>query len=648
MTRPKRPFDIAYRSRLIPSPDGYQEEVIGATITFYEPILDQWQDKEQGVDPFELKILITLALHARPLDGRDFAELSREGIVTEEDRGKLAAVISNPELARAAGLNRKTVENRCLKLAERGWLALHDLGQSRFAGRFNGRNQFYILKASKKIIHTPEPPTVAPQVSGTRGGGQENVSVDTTAGTGYPQDGHGIPRASVPGTRGEASMVMESMGTMEEQQRGGTSTEVVVATPNSEELKDTPSTPTQQATALADMKTILYHFLDQANKQCQPLEEPGQSRTNEPKEQYEIALALLSQEVTPGTVTQAPAKVIEDLLLLSQTLWRVGLDTLLGAIDRATLEQSEPCRSLAYIWPLLPEAQEFRQHLRQVLKSGRQLPEGKFFRNASKLFICLNRFQVGPKLLTDFLTLCQSHSIPEVQAELVQALKSGRDFVTLRFIQKGISLRKRAQQEREPEPDQGTLPQEEKDEFPPPEAEEEMDCLEGPNQEQKHALQLVEREADDTDLWHERRRPAFAPTPRWKGKIPEVELVRVWLEDYGVMEPILSRWCGKVHYATVRGWILYLETQEKMNYELRRSTLIARIRENADPPGYWRRTAAELPPLSPTDEYILENDFQHRYYHEQWSDSEMIDLIGQELAERWFEIRQRYKYGQLG
>jgi len=131
--------------------------------------------------------------------------------------------------------------------------------------------------------------------------------------------------------------------------------------------------------------------------------------------------------------------VVEELVILSWVLWSQEPVDLASAIDRA-LERAgaSPVRRLAFTWPEMPQARAYRKQLTRLLKRGQSI-DGQF-RDAFRLFVILNRLNVGPVLAEQFLELCRELQVNRVATVLEKALLDGRAYISLKFMRRGVAL----------------------------------------------------------------------------------------------------------------------------------------------------------------------------------------------------------------
>lgn len=360
---------------------------------------------------------------------------------------------------------------------------------------------------------------------------------------------------------------------------------------------------------ISAMRVVLDHF---ESRVAERWPTPADQAQPPSRARYEVARGLLSPEVSPAAVAQAPAELVEELLVLAWCLRDQEPADLAQAIDRA-LERlgRTPCRRLAFAWPQVRGALEHRKALKRILRAGAALPGGDFW-EAARLFVCLNHFSPGPPLLERFLGLCREASVGPVQAVLEQAVEQGRPFVSLAFLREGLARAALARDGPEGESTAGA-------------------DTDGPSEVPK------DRGAADEEV--EVR--AGSPTNSWAGRASEVELVRDWLEDYGIAEPALGRLAARTPLALARGWMLYLADQEKLTPAQRRAILVKRIQAGDEPPKRWLWVARALPTLDPIEQSILEEGYDGRRWAHKWPD-EVLEVVGLDVAERWFEVwRQR-------
>lgn len=205
-----------------------------------------------------------------------------------------------------------------------------------------------------------------------------------------------------------------------------------------------PTDPVTATSSFADplssMLVVLDHFVNRATERWLTLGDQGQLPARNLQQRYEVAQALLAPEVTPATVAQAPADLVEELLILSQVLWDREPVELVQAIDRALAREDKgPCHRLACVWPRVPRAVGLKKRLKRLLREGKRLPQGDQFQAGLKLFVCLNRFAVGPPLQEQFLALCRQKGVRPVKRALDRALEDNRPYVTIKFLQKAVS-----------------------------------------------------------------------------------------------------------------------------------------------------------------------------------------------------------------
>jgi len=434
-------FEIAYILKLVRGRVGLQEQtdlqvhLRPGFLTFLARI-----------EPLALKVLLVLALNARPLEGTDWAALQQLGLVTEADRGHLAAALTDVEIGRQAGIDRKVVRARCVALESEGWLSTRDL-PGRQAGRFTG-GRLYLLRAGTEILYTspealpgPEqglpigqgicPPPCPPQGHGDRTAlllSNPAVLAVSPAGTGHvpskdtvcPPQGHGSGPMGMAKQHGKKGL--ESPSGLSSNTEGAEPTAI-------------------DAGLLQRMLLVLDHFVHRVAERWPAAEDQGPPPARAVARRYEVAIALLASGAAPAAVAPAPADVIEELLVLAQVLWPLrdqGPAQLAAAIDRALApEDKSPCRRLAVIWPQVPGAPHCRAQLKQVLRQGQAL--GPPFREAFTLFVWLNHFNVGPRLQSLFLELCREQGPGPVHTRLRQALAEGRGYVTIGFLRQGLS-----------------------------------------------------------------------------------------------------------------------------------------------------------------------------------------------------------------
>lgn len=398
-----------------------------------------------------------------------------------------------------------------------------------------------------------------------------------------------------------------------------------------------------QPNLVSNMRTVLDHF---ESRVAERWPTPADQAPPPSRARYEVARGLLSAEVSAAAVAQAPAELVEELLVLAWCLRDQEPADLAQAIDRALeVPGKKPCRRLAFAWPQVHGALHHRKLLKRILRAGASLPGGDF-QEAVRLFVCLNRFGPGPPLLERFLALCREAGVGPVQAVLEQAAEAGRPFVSLAFLREGVARAARARDRLEEEPTAG--PGAESEVPRPPDTLDdevlpETDCA------VCGGLRYV------VDQGGPPGSALFVPCPEcrlgaveapaetgtstglWAGRASEAELVRDWLEDYGITEPALGRLAARTPLALARGWMLYLDDQEKLTPEQRRAILVKRIQAGDAPPRRWRWVAQALPILDPIEQSILEDGYEHRGWMSKWTD-DVLEVVGVEVAERWFEV----------
>lgn len=186
------------------------------------------------------------------------------------------------------------------------------------------------------------------------------------------------------------------------------------------------------------IRFVLAHFLNRVAERWPTPGQQGQPLTLA-HQRYEAAAALLSPAVSLNAVSQVPAEVVEELVILSWVLWSQEPADLALAIDRV-LERAgaSPVRRLAYIWPQMPNARVYKKRLSQLLQRGQAMD--RLFRRAFSLFAVLNRFDVGPLLADEFVQTCHELGVRRVKTVLEKALQEGRTYVTIGFVRRGVAL----------------------------------------------------------------------------------------------------------------------------------------------------------------------------------------------------------------
>ncbi len=664
-----QPFEIVFQRTLVPGPDGYSEEQC-LTLSFGEAMLEVLGD----LDPLALKALVALALSVRPLAGREYQELARLGVVGAEDRGRLAAVVTSVELGRAIQADRRTADRRCGDLAERGWLAIRDLPQGQARGRFSG-GRVYFLSAGK-IVYTPQKAPEdaradlqieqrncpSPCTRDVHGDGPEEVAPPTvyTGCTGGVHGVHTEPAADVHG--GPPMERKHGKGARETR----TSAPAAVFVAPAVEAQ-APQPPEQSDGPAPGLLAVLDYFVGRVAERWPTAAGRGPSPARAIAQRYGIARSLLLAAATPDTVARAKADVVEELLVLSQVLRDLGPVELASAIDRALQGEGRgPVHRLAYAWPVVPGAKGLQWALKQNLRAGGRLPDGGGYREARRLFVLLNRCDVGPGLLEQFLVLCRELGVGPVQVALEQALAAGRAYVTLAFLREAVRRQGAsggrggastpADADRQagrpgtapvgPALDRGasagTLEK-------APAAGERPDA--GAPTPAGAAAEPEANPAPATAAPGTSARPAAgpargdslagggAPGDERASDGPENGLVRFWLREYGIVGAPLEELAQRAGLAQVRAWMLYLEHQERMDDEARRGTLVNRLRAGDEPPRRYRWWALLLPPLDPVEEAMLEEDYQERRWGSGAWPEDVLEVIGAERAEQWLEAR---------
>ncbi len=414
-----------------------------------------------------------------------------------------------------------------------------------------------------------------------------------------------------------------------------------------------PVVVVRRDTGKSDILSGLLAVLDRVR--AQQLRTLSGRRLTRTLERCEVALALLSGRVSPEAVSRVPTDLVEQLLVLSWCLRSLGPDRVLSAVEKA-LEQhpEEPVRRLSFFWGVIPGAADWAMKLQQDGRRG-----GKAYREVRKWFIVANRFRVGPGVLERFRELCRRGGTGSVQELLEKAVRAGRPYVTLAFVREGLG-RRAGEDRADPEAatKQGRCdsvvaggaenapPATESGTFsvPPAGPAGGGGAFSVPPRAESEAATPARRAGGERDVSTGSVKPihvragAQGAQGVWNGRIPEEELVRFWLEDYGIVEPALREICG-TSYPLVRGWLMYLEQQEKLSPESRRAILVQRLRSGDAPPRRWLRLAELLPPLNPVEESMLEQNEMRRLYQDRWSE-DVLKAIGEEAAEQWFRVRR--------
>ncbi len=125
-----RPFAVTCIRRLVPAEEGLREErEVGLSIGV------AMLDHLAGMDPAALKVLVALALLVRPLEGKEFQDLLRVGLVGEEQRGVMTAILSQDDLERLTGMDPAAIERGCRVLAAQGWVTARDVDRGPLSGK---------------------------------------------------------------------------------------------------------------------------------------------------------------------------------------------------------------------------------------------------------------------------------------------------------------------------------------------------------------------------------------------------------------------------------------------------------------------------------------------------------------------------------
>lgn len=435
----------------------------------------------------------------------------------------------------------------------------------------------------------------------------------------------------------------------------------------------------------ADLLAVLDHFIGRvAERWPNVTDRQGQPLARVVRDRYEGPRALLSAAVPPAAVSRAPSELVEELSILACVLRFHGPTSLERAVDRALAQSGKgPARRLAYVWPEVPGARQVRAALNGNLREGGRLPDGGGYRDARRLFILLNRFDVGPPLLQQFVQLCGEAGIGSVRAALGRALQDGRPFVALAYLREAVRRQREAGGTgRETAPDgpgqrpglpaadpAGPTPagaggEDLPSETPPGGPLDGLAASGVPDHEPAAppgngdgaGPEAPAADSSPADLIilpavAESGGEAVVPgTPldgaepsrrTWAGSLPERELVRYWLREYGIVGPPLEELPGRVSLAQVRAWMLYLEHQERLNDAVRRGTLVNRLRAGDEPPRKYRWWAVLLPPVDPIEESMLEDEYQERRWGGGWWSEDVLEVVGEERAERWLEAREK-------
>lgn len=428
--------------------------------------------------------------------------------------------------------------------------------------------------------------------------------------------------------------------------------------PGAAALVIAPSTDSEQAQpdVVTAMLAVLDHF---ETRVAERWPTPADQAQPPSRARYEVARGLLSPAVSPAAVAQAPAELVEELLVLAWCLRDQEPVDLAQAIDRALeVPGKTPCRRLAFAWPQLRGALEHRKALRRLLRAGAALPGGDF-REAARLFVCLNHFSPGPPLLERFLALCREAGVGPAREVLERAVEGGRPFVSVAFMREGVARAARARDGPEEETAAG-----EDGDGSGVEAEGEAEVPRQPDALDEEALPETDCPTCGglryvVDQGGPPGSDPFVPCPRcsagtaeeaapgtgsstrsWAGRASEAELVRDWLEDYGIAEPALGRLAAGTSLARVRAWMLYLDDQEKLSPAQRRAILVKRVQAGDAPPKRWYWVARALPIVDPVEQSILEESYDGRCWSREWPDG-VLEVVGVEVAERWFEVWRR-------
>lgn len=296
-------------------------------------------------------------------------------------------------------------------------------------------------------------------------------------------------------------------------------------------------------------------------------------------ESYKAVLAALSSPVTLAAVSrEAPADLVEDLVVLACSLSCYGCPRVMEAIEVALVHAGTvPDFRLSQLWPHLPGAAQMERHMRQMLQEGGRLPNGGGFRHAHTLFVLLNRFTAGVGLLRDFLALCEKQGVKPVHVVLKRAVREGLPGITIAYLKGGVA-RDRAKQARH---------------------------------QHGHGQPIL----PDTET---------------------AERMKTRLLEYGVVDPPLEELL-RADPVCVRAWMLHLDADPNLSPDFRCRILICRVRDGARPPSKFRRLAEALDGLTPEQEEWLEEHCP-RPGIVYWSGDPESVGIEPDIADLWHEV----------
>lgn len=150
MTR-QRVIQFEYLQSLLQDSDqpGWSEDVSVSVRILSEALTSGWYRERFASRGNDFVILLTIAMHARPLRDPDFSHLIKLGMATPEDYNRLYARVSDIALAAELGMNRVTIARATERLAKEQSISVVEIPDDLMAfrdshGRFNG-SKIYLL-----------------------------------------------------------------------------------------------------------------------------------------------------------------------------------------------------------------------------------------------------------------------------------------------------------------------------------------------------------------------------------------------------------------------------------------------------------------------------------------------------------------------
>ncbi len=158
MPGPQRVIQFEYQQNLAFASDqpGWSEELIISVRILSEAITSGWYAKSFGKHGLDFVVLIAIAMHSRPLVGDDLELLTRLGLATKSDEGRLYSRVSDKGLAAELGIDRDTVGACATRLGQGKFITIATLPDGTMLrdsrGEFAGSKVFLVSGELQELL----------------------------------------------------------------------------------------------------------------------------------------------------------------------------------------------------------------------------------------------------------------------------------------------------------------------------------------------------------------------------------------------------------------------------------------------------------------------------------------------------------------